>query len=104
MLKIIDITDETDDFFEVQARLFWLLGEKTRLHILYLLSEHPGQLCVDDLVEKIGTISQPTMSHHLHLLYQGGLLDLERDGVHKYYRIRTHTLDPLRHILTSISH
>lgn len=104
MLKTIDTIEETDDFFEAHARLFWLLGEKTRLHILYLLSEQPGQVCVDDLVEKIGTISQPTMSHHLHLLYQGGLLELERDGVHKYYRIRTHTLDTLRHILIYLNH
>jgi ArsR family transcriptional regulator, arsenate/arsenite/antimonite-responsive transcriptional repressor len=104
MLKPSDLCDDTDlsPPFEAQARLFWLLGDKTRLQIIHLLSEQPGQLCVHELAEKLGSLEQPTVSHHLKLLYYGGLLYREEKGLNKYYRIQPHTLDKIRQLLDQI--
>ena|SRR6184192_4375088 len=103
MLNPIDLRDSCAPF-EAESRLFWLLGEKTRLHILHLLSEQPGQLCVAELAEKLGGREQSTVSHHLKLLYYGGLLTREDRGLYTYYHIEPHTLDTIRHILGQLGH
>jgi ArsR family transcriptional regulator len=46
------------------------------------------ELCVSDLVEEMGNVSQPTVSHHLQILRQAGLVDTRRDGKQIYYTLR----------------
>jgi ArsR family transcriptional regulator len=46
------------------------------------------ELCVSDLVGELRDISQPTVSHHLQILKQAGLVDTRRDGKQMYYTLR----------------
>ncbi len=58
------------------------LGDETRQHILEMLLER--EMCVSDIVEAFAT-TQPTISHHLNILKQAGLVISRRDGKQVYY-------------------
>src|SRR5215472_15613101 len=71
------------------------LAEPVRLRLMSLVASHPGgEACVCDLNEAF-ELSQPTISHHLKVLYEAGLLDREKRGVWVYYRARTEALASL---------
>lgn len=62
------------------------LADETRLKLLSLLAGAPGPLCVCEL--EVGVdVSQPTVSHHLKVLREAGLLTSERRGTWMYYAI-----------------
>ena len=44
-------------------------------------------LCVSDLVDKLGKVSQPTVSHHLSILRDAGLVNVRREGKQVYYSL-----------------
>jgi ArsR family transcriptional regulator len=46
------------------------------------------ELCVSDVVAELRDISQPTVSHHLQILKQAGLVDTRREGKQTYYTLR----------------
>ncbi|MCU0569319.1 MAG: metalloregulator ArsR/SmtB family transcription factor [Oculatellaceae cyanobacterium Prado106] len=78
------------------ATLFRVLGEPARLQLLGLIAQQPeGEICACDLVEPLG-LSQPTVSHHLKVLYEAGLLDKERRGTWIYYRLVPEPFERLR--------
>ena len=56
------------------------LSDKTRLKILAEISRRKHMTCGE--TEKIAGLSQPTVSHHIKILYEAGLLDAEKDGRH----------------------
>jgi ArsR family transcriptional regulator len=60
------------------------VADPTRLRMLDLLVEHPHPLCVCDITAEFDQ-HQPTISHHLRLLRQAGLIDGEKRGVWSYY-------------------
>jgi ArsR family transcriptional regulator len=68
------------------AELFKALGDATRLQILGLLAAQTRPLCACEL-ETHFDLSQPTMSHHLRILRQAGLLTGERRGTWIYFAI-----------------
>ena len=69
------------------AALFRVLSEPARLQMLSLIAAQPTQeVCACELVESLG-LSQPTVSHHLKVMYEAGLLEKERRGTWIYYRI-----------------
>ncbi|RRR76989.1 MAG: transcriptional regulator [Candidatus Viridilinea halotolerans] len=72
-----------------------LLGHPIRLQILDLLAQHTDQVCVCDL-EAALPVKQPTVSHHLRLLREAGLIDCERKGLWAYYFIRREAVAALR--------
>jgi ArsR family transcriptional regulator len=74
---------------------FQILGHPVRLQILNVLARHAGQVCVCDL-EAAVPVKQPTISHHLRLLREAGLVDSERHGQWAYYFIRQEALAELR--------
>jgi ArsR family transcriptional regulator, arsenate/arsenite/antimonite-responsive transcriptional repressor len=81
------------------ATLFRVLSEPMRLQILSLIAAQPTQeVCACELVETLG-LSQPTLSHHLKVLYEAGLLEKERRGTWIYYRIVQEQLAALRDVL-----
>jgi ArsR family transcriptional regulator, arsenate/arsenite/antimonite-responsive transcriptional repressor len=81
------------------AVLFRVLGEPTRLQMLNLIATQPNQeVCACELVETLG-VSQPTISHHLKVMYEAGLLEKERRGTWIYYRIVQRQLAALRDVL-----
>jgi ArsR family transcriptional regulator len=80
----------------VLARAFAALGDPARLRILSLLaSAAEGEVCVCDLVDPIGR-SQPTVSHHLKVLTEAGLITGDKRGRWVWYRIVPSRLAELR--------
>jgi ArsR family transcriptional regulator len=63
------------------------LAHAVRLRLLAALAANPGRVCVCDL-ERIVPVKQPTVSHHLRILRNAGLVDSERQGLWAHYRIR----------------
>jgi len=77
------------------APLLKALAEPVRLRLMSLVASHPGgEACVCDLNDAFD-LSQPTISHHLRVLHEAGLLDREKRGVWVYYRARTEALASL---------
>ena len=82
------------------ASIFRVLGEPARLQILSLIAAQPSQeVCACELVETLG-LAQPTVSHHLKVLYEAGLLTKERRSTWIYYRILPEKLSVLRDALS----
>ncbi|WP_165956361.1 ArsR/SmtB family transcription factor [Streptomyces hainanensis] len=70
------------------ARMFKALSDPIRLRLLSLIASHEGgEACVCDLTGRFD-VSQPTISHHLKVLRDAGLVDSERRGTWVYYRVR----------------
>jgi ArsR family transcriptional regulator len=90
----------TSDDANYLAAIFRVLGEPARLQILNLIAVQPNQeVCACELVETLG-LAQPTVSHHLKVLYEAGLLTKERRGTWIYYRILPEKLAMLREALS----
>ena len=90
---------------QVQAEqivpLLKALADPVRLRLMSLVASHSGgEACVCDLNQAFD-LSQPTISHHLKLLHDAGLLDREKRGVWVYYRARTETLASLGALIGS---
>jgi ArsR family transcriptional regulator, arsenate/arsenite/antimonite-responsive transcriptional repressor len=85
---------ETDAAGELAA-VFRALGDPGRLRLLsYLAAQPGGEACVCNLTEPLG-LSQPTVSHHLKVLTDAGLLERERRATWIYYRLRLERLEEL---------
>jgi ArsR family transcriptional regulator, arsenate/arsenite/antimonite-responsive transcriptional repressor len=81
------------------AALFRVLGEPARLQMLSAIAAQPNrEVCACELVESLG-LSQPTISHHLKVMYEAGLLEKERRGTWIYYRIVRARLAALKEVL-----
>ena len=74
------------------AAAFKVLADPGRLRLLSLIASKPnGEACACELVAPLG-LAQPTVSHHLKVLHESGLLERERRGVWIYYRFVTERL------------
>ena len=81
------------------APLLKALADPARLRLLSLVASHAdGEACVCDLHDAFD-LSQPTISHHLKVLHEAGLLARTRRGVWVYYRIQPERLQVLREAL-----
>jgi ArsR family transcriptional regulator len=77
-----------------------VMADPARLRLVSMISAQPGgEACQCDLTDAIG-LSQPTVSHHLRVLHEAGVLDREQRGRWAYYRIRS---DPLTQMARAIS-
>lgn len=75
------------------ARVFKALGDPTRLRLLSLIAAGDGrEACVCDLTEPVG-LSQGTVSHHMKLLVDAGLVTREQRGKWAYYAVVDDALD-----------
>lgn len=81
------------------ARDFEILAHPVRLQLLDVLSRNEGRVCVCDL-ESAVPVKQPTVSHHLRLLREAGLVDSEKVGQWVYYRVRRPALRQLHARMT----
>jgi len=69
------------------ARMFKALGDPVRLRILSRITSAPeGEICVCDITGGDFEVSGPTISHHLRVLREAGLIEGERRGTWVYYR------------------
>ncbi len=81
------------------ASRFKALADPARLRLLYLIGAHEsGEACVCDLTEPLD-LSQPTVSHHLKVLREAGMVTGERRGTWVHYRLVPGALDSLRDVL-----
>lgn len=81
------------------ARMFKALGDPVRLRLLSLVASHAGgEACVCDISPQFD-LSQPTISHHLKVLREAGLLDCERRGTWVYYWVVPAALQQLSSVL-----
>jgi ArsR family transcriptional regulator, arsenate/arsenite/antimonite-responsive transcriptional repressor len=77
---------------EQVAPMMKALADPVRLRLLSLVaSREGGEACVCDLNEAFD-LTQPTISHHLKVLHEAGLVDRDKRGVWVYYRIRPQAL------------
>ncbi|WP_328480756.1 metalloregulator ArsR/SmtB family transcription factor [Streptomyces sp. NBC_00377] len=78
------------------AKAFKALGDPVRLRLLSMIASRGegGEVCVCELTPAFD-LSQPTISHHLKLLRQAGLIDCERRGTWVYYWVLPAALDRL---------
>jgi ArsR family transcriptional regulator len=70
------------------------LGDPVRLQLIDVLRKHAGKVCVCELVP-LFDLSQPTVSHHLKVLRDAGLVDSERRGLWAYYYVLPDALKEL---------
>jgi len=81
------------------AEWFRVLGDPARLRLLSLIASMDEACAACDLVEPIG-VSQPTISHHLKVLFEAGLVEREKRGRWVYYRAVPERLTVLSNALS----
>jgi DNA-binding transcriptional ArsR family regulator len=81
--------------------IFDVISDPTRRDLLHVLLERyvapeseTGEISVGDLVDKLG-LSQPTVSKHLRVLRDHGLVSVREDGQHRYYRLDATPLEEI---------
>jgi ArsR family transcriptional regulator len=83
------------------AAVFKALGDPVRLRLFSLIASHAaGEACVCDLTGEFD-VSQPTISHHLKVLREAGLLSSERRASWVYYRVESTALAALAGLLAA---
>ena len=83
------------------AGMFKALADPVRLRLLSLIASHDGgEACVCDLTGPFD-VTQPTISHHLRVLREAGLIDCERRGTWVYYWVLPQALDRLGSLLST---
>ena len=85
------------------APLLKAISDPVRLRLLSLIASHAeGEACVCDLNDAFD-LSQPTISHHLKVLHEVGLLDRSKRGVWVYYRAKPEALGNLATLLGGVT-
>lgn len=95
--------------FDMGAELFKALSDPGRLKVLHLLAHPPldgcspaGSVCACDLEEHLG-LSQPTISHHMRLLVQAGLVSATKRGRWMDYTLNSEGFETVQDFLQALS-
>lgn len=91
----------TDAEAEDLSSGFKVLADPVRLRLLSLIAHH-GEMCACDLVEPVDR-SQPTVSHHLSILVNAGLVTREQRGKWAFFRVVPERVGVLRDALAPAS-
>jgi ArsR family transcriptional regulator len=92
-----EVLDESQA--ELLAASFAALADPIRLRLLsYIAASGAPEVCACDLLEPSGR-SQPTVSHHMKILVDAGLIEREKRGLWVWYRLVPSRLDALRSVL-----
>lgn len=85
------------------AAVLKVIADPTRLRLLSLVAAEgtDGEVCVCNLTEPVG-LSQPTVSHHMKVLVDAGLLEREQRGKWAYYRLVPDALDALARLVSTV--
>ena len=84
------------------AEWFRVLGDPARLRLLSVIASMGDACAACDLVEPIG-VSQPTVSHHLKVVFEAGLVEREKRGRWVYYRAVPDRLEVLSRVLAEVT-
>ena len=83
------------------AQVFKALADPVRLRLVSMIGAHQGgEVCVCELTTAFD-LTQPTISHHLKVLREAGIIDGERRGTWVYYRLETAALERMAALLTA---
>ena len=82
------------DHAERMASVAKALGDPIRMQLIDVLRKHAGKVCVCELVP-LFDLSQPTVSHHLKVLREAGIVGSERRGLWAYYYVNPDSLEEL---------
>jgi ArsR family transcriptional regulator len=83
------------------AQIFRALGDPVRLQLVSLIGAHQGgEVCVCDLTSAFN-LTQPTISHHLKVLREAGIIDSQRRGTWVYYRLVPAALERMGALLSA---
>jgi ArsR family transcriptional regulator len=80
---------------ERMATVAKALGDPIRMQLVDVLRKHAGKVCVCELVP-LFDLSQPTVSHHLKVLRDAGIVGSERRGLWAYYYVEPEALEVLK--------
>lgn len=84
------------------APLLKALADPVRLRLMSLVASHAdGEACVCDLNDAF-ELSQPTISHHLKVLHEVGLLERSKRGIWVFYKVRPDALSDLASLLGGV--
>jgi ArsR family transcriptional regulator, arsenate/arsenite/antimonite-responsive transcriptional repressor len=87
--------------FRVESEIFSALSVPIRLKILDMIS--CGEICACDLLENL-SISQPTLSHHMKVLMECGLVTGRKNSTWMHYSINEKAVDDLHNLIRTITH
>jgi ArsR family transcriptional regulator, arsenate/arsenite/antimonite-responsive transcriptional repressor len=79
---------------ERMAEIAKALADPVRLQLVDVLRKHAGKVCVCELVP-LFELSQPTVSHHLKVLREAGIVGSERRGLWAYYYVNREALEEM---------
>ncbi len=85
--------------YKQAAQIFKAFADENRIHILKLLCS--GEKCACKLLEEL-QISQPTLSHHMKILCDAGVVEGRREGKWMYYAICCDGVSNVRHMLKQL--
>lgn len=100
-IRGISITGEIVGIEDAQkvARVFKALSDPARVRLLSMIAENPdGEVCLCELTASV-ELTQPTVSHHMKLLVDAGLVTREQRGRWAYYAIDSNAFSDLRAVL-----
>jgi ArsR family transcriptional regulator, arsenate/arsenite/antimonite-responsive transcriptional repressor len=89
------------DEAEAFAMMFKALSHPVRVQILDLISQGKGETCACD-IERHFELTQPTISHHLKVLRDAGLITSESRGVWVHHRVNRAKVTALRYLLATM--
>jgi ArsR family transcriptional regulator len=84
---------------ERMAAIAKALGDPVRMQLVDVLRKHAGKVCVCELVP-LFELSQPTVSHHLKVLREAGIVGSERRGLWAYYYVNPDAMEEVRRWLS----
>lgn len=93
----------TADDFGSEAALLKAIADPCRLAMLATLSRADDAVCVCEFTDAL-PLNQPTVSHHLRILRETGLVTSERRGTWVYYRLAAGACDRLTSALARVFH
>lgn len=82
--------------------LFKALADPTRYEIFRLIAAQPDSICVCHITDRFD-VSQPTISHHLKVLRETGLISVDRRGVWAYYTADPAGIERLRGVIGDLA-
>ncbi len=93
----------TADQAEQVSGLLKAVADPVRLRLMSMVLSHEGgEACVCDLTPAFD-LSQPTISHHLKVLHESGLLDREKRGVWVYYKAKPEAMAAMTNLFASVN-
>jgi ArsR family transcriptional regulator, arsenate/arsenite/antimonite-responsive transcriptional repressor len=87
--------------FQSEALLFKAISDPYRLRMLATLARAAGEVCVCDFTDAL-PLNQPTVSHHLRILREAGLVTCERRGTWVYYQLAHEAIDRIEVAIANV--